>query len=104
MKDINLITAGSSVCDAGKIGSFLYAGCPIWVADNESEEKELIKSDDEEIKVTVVPVTDEEIAEITEAMNSHVSEEKIKDCLKLPPEKLRLMLQFYVQQQHKKGA
>lgn len=48
--------------------------------------------------------SDEEIAEITEAMNSHVSEEKIKDCLKLPPEKLRLMLQFYVQQQHKKGA
>ena len=43
MKDINLITAGLSVCDAGKIGSFLYAGCPIWVADNESEEKELIK-------------------------------------------------------------
>ena len=48
--------------------------------------------------------TDEEIAEITEAMNSHVSDKKIKDCLKLPPEKLRLMLQFYVQQQHKKGA
>ena len=31
--------------------------------DKITEEKELIKSDDEEIKVTVVPVTDEEIAE-----------------------------------------
>ena len=31
--------------------------------DKITEEKELIKSDDEEIKVTVVPVTEEEIAE-----------------------------------------
>lgn len=56
------------------------------------------------IRRYILDFSDEEIAEITEAMNSHVSEEKIKDCLKLPPEKLRLMLQFYVQQQHKKGA
>lgn len=56
------------------------------------------------IRRYIMDFSDEEIAEITEAMNSHVSEEKIKDCLKLPPEKLRLMLQFYVQQQHKKGA
>ena len=56
------------------------------------------------IRRYIMDFSDEEIAEITEAMNSHVSEKKIKDCLKLPPEKLRLMLQFYVQQQHKKGA
>ena len=42
------------------------------------------------IRRYIMDFSDEEIAEITEAMNSHVSEEKIKDCLKLPPEKLRL--------------
>ena len=50
------------------------------------------------IRRYILELSEDEVSNITEAMNRHIPEKKIKDCLTLPPEKLCLMLQFYMKQ------
>ena len=90
---------------------FLFRELFLWVreADEESAAETISVYDvrqswdlsgnlEDVIRRYILELSEDEVSNITEAMNRHIPEKKIKDCLTLPPEKLCLMLQFYMKQ------